>query len=354
MSNIEYHDGYTHQKSTLSPSLDEKKQVISQLTQAYIDYKINQKNQGDFYTCEAIEDSNMNLVLKVRIGSKVWIVKHADPWVRKYPNIAAPVSRTRQEAYFYEAFEENQKLKELMPQYLGYKDKENFLVLEYIDNAISGMCLYEDNNAVGIPLNMIEQGISYLSSLHLVNPDTSIDWSNLELRELNYLHIFEFPFNANNGIDLNQFCQGLDKLGRQIQQDEKLKKASLLLGSMYINAKGPALLHGDFYPGSWLVKNQKMYIIDPEFCFLGPAEFDLGVLLAHHLITGGSTLDIEQLINSYKNKISSGFYFDETLCQKFCGIEVLRRLLGAAQLPINWSLSRYERMLSLGREFCLL
>ena len=40
---------------------------------------------------------------------------------------------------------------------------------------------------------------------------------------------------------------------------------------------GDTLLHGDYYPGSWMRVRERLYIIDPEFSFAGPKEFDLGI-----------------------------------------------------------------------------
>jgi len=57
------------------------------------------------------------------------------------------------------------------------------------------------------------------------------------------------------------------------------------LGDLYLS-DGPTLLHGDFYPGSWLRTTQGIRIIDPEFAFTGAAEFDVGVFAAHLAFTG--------------------------------------------------------------------
>ena len=61
------------------------------------------------------------------------------------------------------------------------------------------------------------------------------------------------------------------------------------VGDIYLSDDGGVLLHGDYYPGSWLKTDAGFRVIDPEFCFLGPPEFDLGVLAAHWIFCGGPT-----------------------------------------------------------------
>ncbi len=73
-------------------------------------------------------------------------------------------------------------------------------------------------------------------------------------------------------------------------------------------------------------------MIDPEFGFGGPREFDLGVMFAHLLMSG--VRSARASLNSYAHWND----LDEGLVRGFAGIEILRRLLGVAQLPISFDL----------------
>jgi 5-methylthioribose kinase len=73
-------------------------------------------------------------------------------------------------------------------------------------------------------------------------------------------------------------------------------------------------------------------VIDPEFGFGGPREFDLGVMLAHLLISG--LTGARASLDSYAHWRD----LDEGLVRGFAGVEILRRLLGVAQLPITFDL----------------
>ncbi|MDP6909125.1 MAG: phosphotransferase, partial [Flavobacteriales bacterium] len=97
---------------------------------------------------------------------------------------------------------------------------------------------------------------------------------------------------------------------------------------------GNKLLHGDFYPGSWLKTDSGFKMIDPEFCFMGPAEFELGVTVAHLKMAEQSESLIKDLFVYYHFDTK----FDGTLFSKFAGMEIIRRIIGLAQLPLDLDL----------------
>jgi 5-methylthioribose kinase len=97
---------------------------------------------------------------------------------------------------------------------------------------------------------------------------------------------------------------------------------------------GPCLLHGDFYPGSFLKTDKGIKIIDPEFCFFGFAEFDLGVFIAHLKLSEQSQELIDLAYASYEKRED----FNMNLLNQFVGIEILRRIIGLAQLPLTSTL----------------
>ena len=57
---------------------------------------------GDYViSVDRAGNGNMNCTLRVKLNSGSCIIKQARPWVEKYPNISAPVSRADVEAAFY-------------------------------------------------------------------------------------------------------------------------------------------------------------------------------------------------------------------------------------------------------------
>jgi 5-methylthioribose kinase len=73
-------------------------------------------------------------------------------------------------------------------------------------------------------------------------------------------------------------------------------------------------------------------VIDPEFCFYGLREFDLGVLFAHMYLTQQKESAMTLIKEEYN-------FFEElnpTILNGFIGTEIIRRLIGLAQLPLKW------------------
>jgi 5-methylthioribose kinase len=143
-----------------------------------------------------------------------------------------------------------------------------------------------------------------------------------------------------NGFDLDNIQAGLQSEAMLYKKDEELKSIVKTLGDKYL-ADGPYLLHGDYYPGSFLKTNSGVKVIDPEFCFYGFAEFDLGVFIAHLKMSQQSQELIDVVLLNYKK----GTDFDEKLLNQFVGVEILRRVIGLAQLPLSLSLETKKKLL---------
>ena len=100
---------------------------------------------------------------------------------------------------------------------------------------------------------------------------------NRAMRALNHAHIFDIPLRADNGIDLDAITPGSRRTrARAVSDDAQLRQRVAALGAIYLgeapHASTPALLHGDYYPGSWLRHPRLgVAIIDPEFAFHRPA-----------------------------------------------------------------------------------
>ena len=166
------------------------------------------------------------------------------------------------------------------------------------------------------------------------------------MRELNHEHIFRFPFDENNGLDLDSILPGLQKASLPFKMDEKLKSRVASLGERYLS-KGDTLLHGDFYPGSWISTESGLKVIDPEFGFVGDREFDLGIFVAHLIFSGLNENEALSKLDNYNPS------FDSSLTLAFAGVELLRRLIGIAQLPLDLSLKERVELLQLGRKMLL-
>ena len=285
-------------------------------------------------------EGNMNRVLRATTNSGTLILKQATDFVNKYPDIPAPIERIDVEQRFYRLASQIPELKNKLPGIIGYDPAHHLLAMEDLGSISDYTFLYEkdsvltENHAIAIADTLVRL------HQHQFSTDQVQQFpENLALRKLNHQHIFDFPLMVENGFDLDTITPGLQKVALKYKNDPELKSIATQLGENYL-AKGNTLLHGDYYPGSWLASGTGFKLIDPEFGFFGAAEFDLGVLLAHLKLAKQSDSIIQKMLGLYTLPI------DEGLLAQFEGIEIIRRLIGLAQLPLELNLSEKEDLLA--------
>jgi 5-methylthioribose kinase len=285
-------------------------------------------------------EGNMNCTLRARTKTRTFIVKQGRPWVEKYATIAAPWGRTAVEAAFYECAAADPALCKAMPRMIACDPGSQLLLLEDLGDASDYLDIYSDRALSGAEVHDL---IGLLCRLHrLLAPDSRRPaFTNRAMRALNHEHIFRLPLARGNGIDLDAYVPGLDEAAARLKADVRYCLEVERLGCVYLE-DGPTLLHGDFYPGSWLRAPRGVCVIDPEFCFLGRAEFDVGVMFAHLLLADVPAGTAEGIFTLYQP--SGGF--DRILARRFAGTEIMRRILGMARLPIPKDLKRLSDLLA--------
>ena len=231
-------------------------------------------------------------------------------------------------------------LSSFMPKLLGLDDVNNIIITEDLGLANDYTFLYKSNERLNS--EDLSQMVEYISHLHhSFRADSPVpEFANRGMKALNHEHIFLYPFMEENGFDLDIIQPSLQSVAMVYKKDEELKTIVKNLGDRYL-ADGPYLLHGDYYPGSFLKTDSGVKIIDPEFCFYGLAEFDLGVFIAHLKMSEQSKDIMDGVWLNYKK----GVDFDENLLNQFVGVEVLRRIIGLAQLPLSLSLETKKVLL---------
>jgi 5-methylthioribose kinase len=320
---------------------------------------------------ERAGEGNMNLVLRVRTvaggaigsagssavgaaGSSVIvaaggsvIVKQSRDWVEKYPDIAAPGDRICVEAAFYSAVAKHRNLASRMPRLLAFDEDNRVALLEDLGEAADFTDVYHNARIEDSVMNDLWD---WLSALHALRLDTRAMplLENRAMRELNHAHIFDIPLQHDNGLDLDAITPGLAERAAALQADDAYCARVRAYGARYLE-NGTTLLHGDYYPGSWLKHPDGVKIIDPEFGFFGPAEFDCGVFIAHLHLAGFALEAVDAAARHYRPPDD----FSEDDARVYAGIEIMRRLIGVAQLPLSAHLARKSQLLELSRELVL-
>lgn len=270
-------------------------------------------------------EGNMNLTLLVETDRRKLVLKQARPWVEKYDHIPAPWDRILFEQRYYERGAGISEVADASPTIFGVDAAARTIAMEYLEGAVDFIGAYEGATISSDDLAALA---GYLRALHEGTKggfDEAL--ANRDMRALNHEHIFVIPLAPDNGLELDGFEPGLNAAAARLKTNDELKTLVTETGNRYLD-DGVCLLHGDYFPGSWLRTPRGIVVIDPEFCFYGDPEFDVAVAIAHLALARRSQSDAKRFLDAYTNAV------DERLVAQYAGVEVIRRLAGVAQLPI--------------------
>lgn len=295
---------------------------------------------------ESAGSGNMNLTLRVTLAGRSLILKQGRPWVEKYDHIEAPWGRTLIEGGFYEAVRDVRAVSGRMPEILDLDPPHNVLALSDAGSRGDFTSIYQDGAISAATVDELLDWLRALGSVTIPN-DRKDGFTNRAMRALNHEHIFRLPLARENGLDLDQITEGLAQAAEDLKADEAYTARVHALGSRYLE-DGAWLVHGDYFPGSWMKAADGVRVIDPEFCFLGGREFDYGVMLAHLALARTSVDPAQRVLEAARRED-----LDSALVLNFAGVEVMRRLIGVAQLSLPHDLDAKRRLLEVSRSFVL-
>lgn len=293
--------------------------------------------------CEPAGEGNMNLTLRARTDRRSVIVKQARPWVEKYDHIAAPWERGESERWFYARVAAIPMVAAHMPRLLAGDPSARVLLLEDLERAHDRTGVYAGGQ---LEPEEIDRLAMVLRALHDGTAgDPPQPSFNRAMRELNHLHCFVVPLDRDNGLALDRFEPGLTAAAAALADDASLGAVVAETGARYLDAGGP-LLHGDWFPGSWLRTAGGLRVIDPEFCFRGEREIDVGCGVAHLVLARQAPTAVRRFLDAYGA-------CDPVVVARYAAVEIVRRLIGVAQLPIAPTRRWRAALLARARETAL-
>jgi 5-methylthioribose kinase len=276
--------------------------------------------------CERAGDGNMNLTLRVRTDRRAMIVKQARPWVEKYDHIAAPWERAGSERRFYERVARIPNVAGAMPRLLASDDEARVLLLEDLGPGGDLTGLYAGQRLAPGEIDGLGR---MLRALHDATVDDPPEPAfNRAMRELNHAHCFVVPLAPQGGVALDGVEPGLADAAAALAADAAIGALMATMGERYLDVGGP-LLHGDWFPGSWLRTARGPCVIDPEFCFRGEREIDVGCAVAHLVLARQPPDDAQRFLSAYGTGAC-----DPVVLSRYAAVEIVRRLIGVAQLPL--------------------
>lgn len=283
---------------------------------------------------------NMNRVERVTFDDgTTLILKRANPWVEKYPGIPAPVERSAVEAAFYAAVA-GTHAETAMPRLIASDADASAMLLADLGPGADGMGAYAGAMISQSDLDAIAD---WMRVLHSLPVPADHAFANRAMRALNAEHIFDFPLARDSGFDCDAIVPGLQGHADRLKADSAFIAAVQEVKATYLGDGYGVLLHGDLYPGSWLTTPEGLHVIDPEFCWIGPREWDLGVLLAHLKLSRQPDAAATRVLARYGEALDTG------LLNHVTGIEIMRRLIGVAQLPLTYGLEDRAKLLTEAR-----
>ncbi|MCD7441918.1 S-methyl-5-thioribose kinase [Streptomyces lincolnensis] len=337
-----------------------------------------------------VSDGNMNRVFLASApdGTHSLAVKQALPWVRVAgPSWPMNPDRADAEARAYEQVAKVAPDK--IPAIHGY-DPENYaLVMEDMSDLEVLRTLLNEGASYG-PHTSARIG-EFVAQFSFATSDfgmASADRKALiaasvspELCKITEDVVLSEPYIEH---EHNHWHEGVADLAAQFRADARLRTEVADLRHVFMTS-AQALLHGDLHTGSIMVGDREgtpvVRVFDPEFSFVGPIGFDLGLYWANTLVSeqraralGRLTDHADQLRLSWEafetefrrlGPTRVDTFFDDAYLDRFlkrvwteslgyAGTEIIRRIIGFAHLtdlttlpdPVQAS----RRALLIGRE----
>lgn len=242
----------------------------------------------DELQADEIGDGNLNYVYKIssiQDSQKALILKQAVPYLRCVGEEFA-LSRERM-SYEIRAL---QKFYSIFPSFVPkvhhVNEAMSLVVMEYLDSYTimrKGLIERTEYKKFSEQIStFMAATLFYTSSLHLSSSEKRalVDRfnSNVELCKLSEDFVFSFAFMEHETNNKERVEDS--KEAKKLFLDMELKEKILELKYKFMT-QSDALLHGDLHTGSIMINETRACIIDPEFAFVGPFGFDIGVLLAN-------------------------------------------------------------------------
>jgi 5-methylthioribose kinase len=346
-----------------------------------------------------VSDGNMNRVFLATAtdaeaaadGTRSLAVKQALPWVRVAgPSWPMNPDRADAEARAYEQIAKVAPDK--IPAIHGY-DPENYALV------------MEDMSDLEVLRTLLNEGASYgthtsarvgelVAQLSFATSDFGMPSAERkaliaasvspELCKITEDVVLSEPYVEH---EHNHWHEGVDDLAVSFRADTELRTEVADLRHRFMTS-AQALLHGDLHTGSIMVGEREgtpvVRVFDPEFSFVGPIGFDLGLYWANALVSEeraralGTLSDHADQLGLSWEAFETEFrrlwptrvdtFFDDAYLDRFlrqvwteslgyAGTEIIRRIIGFAHLTDLTTLPdpvpASRRALLLGRELIL-
>jgi 5-methylthioribose kinase len=318
--------------------------------------EIRMFESGTDLRIEEIGDGNLNTVYRVSDAARPErsvVLKHAPPYIKILgPEYPLSIERLTYESRALDIY--NQFARGIVPE-LYYFDAETAVIA--MQDLRDAQVLRADLIAGRVDTGIAEQIGRFMGTVHsrtyVENLDSTTvqhyrqQFANTTMQSITADYVFTFPYTEH---ETNFWTPGLEPDVQRLKADTDFLRQAAYLKQIFLTAQ-QAVTHGDLHTGSVLVQNNTAKVIDAEFAFYGPVGFDLGLYWANYLLSYFSHQDTLDVQSALKTAIAKTWHtytlefrtVDATLKEQtlqqifheavgFAGLEMLRRLIGAAHV----------------------
>ena len=305
---------------------------------------------------EEIGDGNLNTVYRVSDAARPersLVLKHAPPYIKILgPDYPLSTERLTYESRALNVY--NQLASGSVPAQYNFDAEVAVIAMEDLRDA---HVLRDDLIAGSVDIAIAEQIGRFMGSVHshtyIENLDSGAvqqykqQFANTTMQAITADYVFTFPYTEH---ETNFWTPGLEPDVQRLKADTDFLTQAAHLKQIFLTMQ-QAVTHGDLHTGSVLVQNDTAKVIDAEFAFYGPLGFDIGLYWANYFLSYFShqdTLDVQSalktaIVQTWDTYAAEFRIADDTLKERtlqnifhdavgFAGLEMLRRLIGAAHV----------------------
>ena len=305
---------------------------------------------------EEIGDGNLNTVYRVSDAARPersLVLKHAPPYIKILgPDYPLSTERLTFESRALDVY--NRLAGGTVPVQYDFDADAAVIVMEDLRDAhvlrdalIAGRVDTAIAEQVGRFMGIVHSH-TYIDTIgNATAQHYSQQFANATMQAITADYVFTFPFTEH---ETNFWTPGLAPDVQHLKADTDFLRQVERLKQIFLTAQ-QGVTHGDLHTGSILVQDNTAKVIDAEFAFYGPVGFDVGLYWANYLLSYFShqgNLNVQsalkaavmQVWNTYtaeftmtdaelKSEILGNIFQDAV---GFAGLEMLRRLIGAAHV----------------------
>ena len=322
---------------------------------------------------EEIGDGNLNTVYRVSNAARPErsiVLKHAPPYIKILgPDYPLSTERLTYESRALDVY--NRLVSGTVPVQYSFDADMVVIAMEDLRDA---RVLRDDLIAGTVDITIPEQIGRFMAVVHSQTYIDNLDretaqhykqqFANTTMQSITADYVFTFPYTEH---ETNFWTPGLEPDVQGLKADTDFLEQTAHLKQVFLTAQ-QGITHGDLHTGSVLVQDDTAKVIDAEFAFYGPVGFDLGLYWANYLLSYFShqgALSVQSVLKAaivqtwhtysaefkmvnaeLKAQILQNIFHEAV---GFAGLEILRRLIGAAHVKDIEGIADISRKLHVER-----